>query len=513
MSAPYTYEDSVRAHDAAMYDWLGKIRVDYGDVFGMPRNSVPPLRCFASPQRAFATVVDTLVAQKWIDAPTADQMRQHANDMSVLPLPVLTIERGEPSPDPELSGVPRIFQSTFWNAGTQKWTSHQWPGHYRTEYTVTVWSNKRYTDAFLREWLYGELGKIGMGESEVLVEVKHKEPFGTWKQACRFTGSSDLSDLEGEAQRYIRTAFTFSLRTWIFKPANPVESILLDRIGQVVEQDRGGGVTDPLEEYGNVGLSSLNMFKYPVADGLIPTLWPKGGTATVQRATVVPPERNPIPGLEMTLTGSSDWVELLARPVLLDGSGSHSILSVAFEYKSDLDVEAQMFQVVPATDETRSIHRFTLPAAPRWKKVHFFTITKQPVFALRLVGIGANPVAGVNIYGLDVRHFNTLSSEPDPTVIDTGPAWDFVWSSLASRPFLVIGVLDGATGSGQVEVKNDFGTPDFTTLHVIDSAVNVGFAALTQPRSSSIVATVPKTLSLALIRAQRYDGPYKGHEI
>lgn len=513
MSVPYSYEDSMRVHDQAIWDWLETLHVDYGDLFtlGTPRDDVPVLKAYATPDRAYAALVERLVTLQWIPGANAADMREKAEDIAVLPLPFITIERGEPAPDPEFSGVPKVFRVQAFNQVTAQWEYHQWPGHYRTDYTLSVWTNKKYSEVFIREWVFGQLGKLGVGESEVLIPVKHKDPFGSWLQAMRFTGSSNLSELEGVEQRYMRFEYTFSLRTWIMKNS-PGSGYVIDRIGQQFEQgDRVESIF--LEETGRVDRESMNMFFMYIPDQFIPSIWPKTGTAEVSRSLTRPPDAFLTTDLEVKVTGDTDSVELLRRPITIDGLG-YAIVSMSFEYIADEDVEFRVTETNPATNVATKVFTHILPETAKWKRVHFFTLVTQPIFTVEIAGLPSFPVATVNLYGTAIRHINNQTpagTPPTPTAFIVGPDTDFVFSVLASEEFLVIGVV--TAGSGVVEVRDDFGTPSFTSPQTIDAAVNKGFVSLIQPRATTVAVKIPSTLSIASVKLQRYDGVYKGHEI
>jgi len=502
----------MRTHDKAVYDWLGTLLVDYGDCGGVltaPRNACPVLRVFASPQRAFATIVDLLVSANWIAEPTATEMRAKANDFPVLPLPLISIERDEPVPDTELAGAPKTIRQQHFNQVAGAWMDHPFPAPYKTDYRLTVWSNKKYTDAFIKEWLYAQLGNRGSNHNEMFLPVEHRAPYGTWIQSFKFNGSSNFSDLEGEEQRFMRFEYGFTLRTWIVK--NPAQGgIPLDRIGRQYEQ----ADKTALEETGRVDIESMNMFILPWADKDIPSKWPKSGTATVARSTETPPEGFRPPALALTVTNDTDNVEILTRPILLNAG--HAVVSIAFEYKATQPTNLAVIQTDPNTNAAALVFEKALPATNgKWLKVHLFTVVSQPLFTVQIEGVvGGVTTAEVNLYNVDVRHRNNLTPVVAPTTFVNPGDTDFVWSSLATEPYLVIGILNAAiVGSGNIQTSDDFVAPTFTSQQSIDSSVNVGFVFLMQPRAANVATKIPNSLGIASIRLQRYDGPYKGNEI
>jgi len=232
MSLPYSYESSLRAHDIAIFEWLGKLRVDYAGIGtgsgsgpGYPPVSPlgrPILRVRASPDRAFASTVDLLTSQGYLTQESAQKTREAAGDMSVLPLPICTFQRGDPQIDPELSSAVKRPRTEY-DAVNRRYVVHPWPGHYKTDYAITFWTHKNYTDDFIREWIYGQLGQRGAGNFETFIPVQHAPPWGVFYQSLKLLDSADQSQLEGAEPRYKRFTFNFALRTWIMKLSLPLE--------------------------------------------------------------------------------------------------------------------------------------------------------------------------------------------------------------------------------------------------------------------------------------------------
>jgi hypothetical protein len=211
----------------AVMDWLAGLHVDYGlagdgedtanQLFTVPKSNVSIVRVFASPDRAFAATLDTLRRNSWISASDASALAAR-NDMSVLPLPVATVSRGDPLPDAEHRGVPKFVKGAASDPRTGVPYVYQHPTPYRTDYTVNFWCRKRYTEAHIREWVYSQFGTLGCADNERMLDVQHINDLGgRWKQAFRLENSSDMSDLEGATPRYIRFDYTFSLRTWMVR--------------------------------------------------------------------------------------------------------------------------------------------------------------------------------------------------------------------------------------------------------------------------------------------------------
>ena len=231
MSAPNTFENSLRLHDTAVYTWLRTLLVDYGTVFGALRNAVPIIVTQATPDRAFANLVDQLVAMEWMTAVQATAWLESGRSMEQLPLPACTYTRSDPVNDTSMAGVAKFLHSATGvnDPNTGKPYRFQMPAHYKIEYVASFWCNKKFTEAALREWLYSQFGVFGCHPNERLLTVFHNPPFSPSHQSFRMEGFVDNSVLEGSDQRYQRFDVTFNLRAWFIKP--PLASIPLGTTG------------------------------------------------------------------------------------------------------------------------------------------------------------------------------------------------------------------------------------------------------------------------------------------
>jgi hypothetical protein len=216
MSTPHTLGNSLRAHDIAIMTWLTGLRVDYGNCGGLftsQKDNVPIISIFATPDRAFAEVREQLLKQSWIEQSVYDQLGTEAT----IPMPAVTVWRGDPIQDPTLAGVPKALRDDQQAAdGSTK--VYQFPGHYRTDYFAEFWCIRRYTDDFIREWHLSQFGTLGCGMDERLIPVVHPNPFGTINQSLKLTSMSDMSENEGTEAGYKRVQCMYSLRTWLIRP-------------------------------------------------------------------------------------------------------------------------------------------------------------------------------------------------------------------------------------------------------------------------------------------------------
>lgn len=306
MAVPHTLEDTLRNHDTAIIRWLAGLTINYGDAGGIlssAQNGVPILRRFAAPSRAGAAVLDLLLKLGWIvlTGTLSERRAQKASwvtklkkeGLSVLPLPLATITRGDPMQDTEWVNPPYQFRTEDQDPLTGKYKIYPFPGHYKTDYTVNFWCARRYSEIYIREWVMSQFGHRGLAANEATIEVEHEDPWGTLDQSLKFSSSSDLSALEGPDPRYLRFEFIFSLRTWLFRPyiEPPVEPIEIVQVPPAMVDDTFG-VTDA--DGASIALSmpplTNNLFHTPLAGGRIDNLWPKEGNATVTQGTLMPEE-------------------------------------------------------------------------------------------------------------------------------------------------------------------------------------------------------------------------------
>lgn len=528
MAAPHTLGDTMRNHDKAVYDWLNGLLVDYNETAGTTRNAFPVLRIMATPQQAFARVTDLLVHMGWLPGATAADMRATGDaKWDELPLPVITIERGEPTPAAELNSS-ATQKRVYLNPVTGQWEEHRWPAQYSTQYRMTAWSLKRSTDAYIREWVYGALGGKGKATHEALLTVTHEAPWGETLQRWRFEGSQDLSNLEGDNPRWIRTEFLFTLRTLVFFP--PVgNSYLTHGVGYTGELITASyGDTTSAASQGGMNLDSpsavpslmsSNLFFYPVTKNLIPTEWPRTGDAEVSAGEVapggIPPGPNAV-SLRAVLPDENASVELLERLSAKDTNG-RTIVSVSLLYQSAGEpVDLEVAQRNGTTGVLTSAFDRSLPVvANRWDPVHVFTLVRGDTFQVNLVGTTAGE-GEVTVADVDIRTVaDHTRIAPQATSTPSVGQTRHEWGSLDNAPYLAILVLAAGNPAGPsvVSVQDDLSAPTYTASQTIDPDVNVGLVFLVQPKNGQLGLTVPTALALDTVYLQRYPGPYNGSTI
>ena len=215
---PYLLEDPYRVHDVAMYNFLSRIRVDYGDVDGTPRNNVPVLVVRAGVNRALASPGRVLAARGWLSAGTPEAMREKIEQYKTATLPLVSFQRGDISDDPELAGGPKELDRQLFDLATGRWVSYQWPTIQRVDYAVTLWARQLDTADEMCAFIDSALNTLGAAKNEVLIPVDHAQPWGRIFQSLRrLSGPSDRSDLEGVSVVTHRRDYSFSLRFHVYK--------------------------------------------------------------------------------------------------------------------------------------------------------------------------------------------------------------------------------------------------------------------------------------------------------
>jgi hypothetical protein len=518
---PYTYEDAIRVHDQAMMDWLGTFRCDYNAVGGATRDNVPCLRVMASPDRTYATVVDLLVSEKWISGADATQMRANADAFETIPMPFMSIQRLDPQPDAELTRPAGSLPKLVLNHTTQQWVPHPWPRFYYTQYIVTVWCLKKYTENLFRAWVMANLGKEGSAYNEAMVPVNHAEPWGRMLQRCRFDGSVDASELEGERPRYIRVDYNFTMRTLVMHlPGQSTD--FADKIQtEIGTPQESYGITDTAVtlQPSPVLAQSRNLWSVPISAWDIPTKWPKDGAAAVSVSRLHPdaPRGRRLGdvntgGLRIEVGATDDdAVELYERIAKLDGNGE--LLSrLSFRYVSDQPILLEMAQR-PADGSTMTITlAVELPATSKWKRAEFYALNTAPLFSASIRGRSTATGRGTaTLVDLDVRHINSNALLVPAGTVTTPTQVIYEWAGLTPGTYLLRGRV--TAGSGVLTLENDTVAPTETRNIPVDVARQVGVALFVAPKSSSVRVTVPVALSLAGLSLSGYAGTHHGSEV
>jgi len=538
MAAPYSLENTIRVHDQAVYDWLADLLVDYGTVNGQDRTRHPILRVFAGPNRAFMRMKEVLIRKGWysdVDAATAREAMSDPSNFNqfddLVPLPFVSIQRGDPQNDPELAAAPRTIRRAVMGPDGN-YINHPWPGHYRCPYTIDFWCKHQFTEIFIREWIYAQLGTLGRGNSETLIPVRHADPFGVKLQSFRFESTSDNSDYEGPGEEFRRFTLSMSLRMWLMRnpydegkgvdyvPAHPNKPVdvtgmsspitIIGISGRVIDCNYelttldAGAIT---AIYDGFALSE-NLWLKPY-DGNGMSNWPVEGNGIVQDS----PYRDGAPdGIEAEVTDPTDTVVLMERQITRNDSG-HGIISTSFEYIAT-DECSLLFEERELVDDLSARTPgalYTLPASRQWSPVHVFSLVKKEVFRSSIAGAGQASVA--NLRRIDSRYVIPREQQAPSSSVSAGGVTEYLWSGLDTVPFLLVAELDTAPGPVNFEVFDDNGAAQPVLQRIVDPSADIGAVFLIQPLASSVKLRLPDTATLASTYLHLYAGPYDGSAV
>lgn len=446
----------------------------------------PILWRFASPHRMVAALADALVTRDWIPGTTAADMRENAKEFLVLPLPFVTIRRGDPVRDTSYEGVPKEFRLVEYDPDTNKFIKYPYPSHFRTTYTLNFWCHYRYSEAHVREWMYAQFGRRGALHNEAFIPVVHASPFGTWTHSLLDEGTSDLSDLESEDdQRWIRFEWTLSLRTWMFLPSSG-EEVAVDALvfnDEVSNQTSNiyTGVTEPLGWY----MPSLGAPEFEI---------PASGA------------------LDITLNEEADKLRLLEYMTTRDDTGDDGAMYVSFKYTSDGDATLRITQGPDTTPQT-VIERIALPESAGETLVHRFFFVDDAMFNVYIDG--TDPVAEreINLTNIDVRGIKLDDLVVQDAEIIIGSDRVHTWTGLENEPYIVLAKISSLGGSPVTFTVADYGDPSVFRAATVESGLQAGFVILMQPVTGSLKLTYPSSTTLANLYAHRYYGAWNGDTI
>lgn len=521
MSLPHTNDDTLRIHDLAVMEWLRGLRLDYGTIAGVPRNQFPVLAVMASPSRAFATAVDLLVEQGWLSAQANQTLRDSAeSDWSILPLPVVSVQRDVPVYDPELVGVPRTQYRKQIDPITGRWVTHDWPNHYRTQYRATFWCLTRATEAYINEWVVTQFSKLGASNREAFLPVNHRAPWGTMQQSFLFDSAIDLSDLEGTGPRYIRIEYSFRLRTWYMRPpqdGGEVVNVVTPSLA-FASRDAEGVLALDQVQVPTVPVSG-NLFRNPI-DPESMDMWPRWGASEVTEGTCYPGASDPftLPARSVQATVQADASGVLIAEHLVyrptTPVNAWAIVLLAFQYRSNADTSVELAQYTDPAVITAAREVALANTLGDWKRFQRFAIVRRNVAQWSISGAGTVTPAILTFTDVDSRQ---VFDDPAARVAfiaqsSGGGAITYEWAGLASDAYLLVGVLDPAsTGAGVVAAVSNILTSVQDEQQSVNPALDIGFVLLSRPYGGSCRLIVPNALVLAAVYALRYAGPYHGH--
>lgn len=529
MASPYTLDDTIRIHDTAIFNWLGKLLVHYPEIPNpvdesriiAEKKNHPIIRVKASPARAFAAIVDTLIWQNWIPETDGQAMRDLASDnLAVLPLPAISWQRSDPRPDPEQANTAFVWQKGFFNCETQQWDYYRWPKHWLTDYTITFWGKKEFTKAFWIEWIMSEFGNIGATQNETFIPIIHAEPFGTIKQRLQMVGLEDLSELEGEEQRYTRSELTVTLRTWVTMP----KLLTPPGSGGPCGEDDGADMGSPVYYIGLDFDVNGQMISHPTSFFQTCNLWPGliGPWPAHLFCREWPVEGNgkietkDKQSFSIEVSEATDRVQIWGLPTDLNADDL-SIIGFSFDYTSNADVtfEVEQLDGTDPNDTPSPVYEITLPKAKNMESFHQFFIVDETIVSSYLKGTGGlvQPQKAT-IKNLDLRIIGILPKIIGTAVVGaTTTRYEF--TGLANKPYLVVFRFSGTpSGPYTITLANDLTVPTYTATGEADATKNtVGIVLMNQPKTDSLVLTVDNNIVITEVWAQEYEGYYNGHTI
>jgi hypothetical protein len=550
----HSFEDTIRQHDAAFFSFWEALHVDYGaaglgieDNVNSPfaaidRNDLPILKVFATPQRAVARVVDELVMSGWIagadagaQAANAETLREKAGeDFGVLPLPLITVTREEPIPNPQDSGVPKTFRKQCFDEDNAAYQTQRWPGAWEISYRVTAWGIKRATMAFIREWVMSQVGGAGGNEGELFLPVRHEYPWGVINQAMSLDSITDQSQLEGnDDARMLRVEFGFTLKMWHFKRPEPPAGVDPGQPGYAdgqIQAIEGFNLEEAVFMPGAAPLGTeldpadfatdattitqsplgLNMFSFYLSDRLIPTDWPKAGNALVRRGSRSPLGIEPHPTLRAQVQAPTDEVLISNRTITLDAD-SLAIITTAFDYKSTGSVEMLLSQKAAGAGMSFSnAYLQEMPLAVGWTHGQFFALVNQPVFSMAVRGTGTAGLETADVSQINMRHIRSPAAKTSPdSTTPGGGETVYQWNSLtAAKTFLAVVTFGTPTGIGTIDVNGEIYTVDPTEQ-------TVGFVGIFSAPfgGGAVTVTVADALNPSVAYMQLYEGFWDGTAI
>lgn len=519
MASPLTHENTLRTHDQAIYDWLADLRVDYSTTqewfdarLGVypwlermraskttvpteSRRQHPILRVVAKRQRAFAAVLDMLMAQGWFDASMIEAIRSGAdNDWSILPWPIAVIDPQPAIPDQTKNRTSHLnwLKEVNLDDGGVSYISH--PSVWERIYIVTFFADKVFTENHIREWKMAKFGQEGT-EGKTHVTVNHRAPIGPQTHVMSWIGTQDLSIAEGAGPRVISFTFELSLPVLFFRaerrnaPEDPNPSANgyppARRISVPTFIPQPDGITNYLCEttVGQLDLHpsrvSPSLFRIP---NPLPRIWPVMGTALVTRSPLSPDGRPPT-GIRIFVSTFVDVVHLWSARIGLTEAPNYGVFALAVTYRATLPITLAFDQRALTTDPWVSARRAVLPATSAWRTVEIHVVLTQEIVSVSLEGSGA-AFAMADIASVSIREvlFGTLR---EPLVT---PDYFAFLDLQASKTYLVSAVAP-APASGLAQVREDLDDPENTIKRQMVS--ENGFAEILSPRNRSISVSLP----------------------
>lgn len=517
MAWDWTLNDALRNHDQAVYDWLGELKVDYGMVSGTAFPSDSILRIFATPDNAFAKMADVLIRKGWITRPTQQETLDAAEAYKIVPLPFASIYRSIIENDPERANVPGIWRKFTYDKTTGRYMNHPYPGTYRVTYDIDFWCLKKYTEAHIYEWLMSYLGKIGAAPQEMMLTVKHGDPWGDKIHGCRldsFVDNTELENIESD-RRYLRYTATYSLNTLIFRPPEVGEKPVL-KIG--FSHTDLNTIDETVSTEGvSLGQQSVETLYFKdngsVPSSLLHVFFSKTGDVTLRRSKLSPDRRiDPITGKSKNgvygiFNVISQGATSLTNESLMLPSGNQ-IMCFRFNYLApDADYWFNL------TDGNGNIvQNWILPRTRKWFMFEIFAVLNGSVG----VQFGTDALTVSNFY-VDSIRFSFVNAGPvltpdDDSVIDGSRVIRFD-NLNKRRPYIFCAYPLNHTTDIDIIIGDAGANPLLTTRIFAASGKWSNIAAVVQPSdtgSAYIIFENDISIPPAVVSSQQYFGSKTG---
>jgi len=279
MSRPDTYENTFRAYDGAIHDWLSTLIVDYGTVrekFGTVRQHQSTLEPIivvqATPERLASSVGQTLVRRGWM------QDHQETDRLQNWPLPIASFYRMGPLYRPAMQHSPGRYKHLL-RDHKGNWLGADYPTPLEIPYEITFWCLKRYTEAHILEWITKQIGRRGAAANEFYITVDHDRfpddiiysgvpVYGRKLHSVHVDAITDVSDVE-QAEidvRTLRLSLLITVRGWVFHPLTPSEGGVAVEIDTQCEreltEDENSFFSGRRFESLGIGVTTSNLLNY-----------------------------------------------------------------------------------------------------------------------------------------------------------------------------------------------------------------------------------------------------------
>lgn len=234
MAYPHTLGNSLRMYDQAIYNWLDALKIDYGEIAGVPRRQFGILRVLATPKRAFSRMENILVRKGWLDpsdpGPGSGTLEETLKSYQRIPLPFVSVYVQPPAIDSLRNSV-FSFRHSYASMSDLTSQKHPYPVPITLPVQLDFWMKKKFTDLYIKEWLISNVNVLGTYANEFMLQVTPLDNLGqqVWGNKLipvTIESIDDASDLEpGEGDRLLRTTVMLTMSAWMFMPYTTLDLV------------------------------------------------------------------------------------------------------------------------------------------------------------------------------------------------------------------------------------------------------------------------------------------------